>query len=197
MDSNTPTPTPKTTIAPKTPIATLASILALHLVRDPRAFIRALLEEAIRPFGTLAAWGEHIEATRPGWGPERDWSFPDPRGLHEDDALALTAALTLALLDDEYRDDKSFGAVWMGITTNADRSGEWGQRAVLIRTAAELADELVTRGLYSKARGFKIVGQMLESFMHSFGDCDALAKCITARCEEAQHAACDAVGEVA
>jgi hypothetical protein len=192
MDSNTPTTTPKTTIAPKTPIATLASFLALHLVRDPRAFIRALLDEAIRPFGTLAAWAAHIEATRPGWGPERDWSFPDPRGLHEDDALALTAALTLALLDDEYRDDKSFGAVWMGIDQTADRSSEWCQRAVLIRTAAELADELVEHGGISKRGGTKIVDRMLQSFMCAFGDCDELTKRITARCEEAQHAACDA-----
>jgi hypothetical protein len=191
MDSNTPTPTPKTTIAPKTPITTLASFLALHLVRDPRAFIRALLDEAIRPFGTLAAWGELIESTRPGWGPERDWSFPDPRGLHEDDALALTAALTWSVLDDEYRDDKSFGAVWMGIDLTADRSNEWCQRAVLIRTGAELADELVKRGI-SKAGGTKAVHRMLEVFFCSFGDCDEIVKRVTAHCEEAQHAACDA-----
>jgi hypothetical protein len=183
--NDTPTTTP-------TAINVLAAILAAHLTRDPRAFIRALIAEALRPFGTFAAWGEHIEATRPGWGPDREWSFPDPRGLHEDDTLALTAALTWSVTDGVYRDEAAFANVWTPIITHRfDRSEEWNRRALLVREAARLASEIVLNGHDVS----KFAGEATYSMLLSFaqvGDAEGLVKRITRNCEAAQHATCDA-----
>ncbi|MCB9632922.1 MAG: hypothetical protein H6721_12395 [Sandaracinus sp.] len=123
---------------------TLISLLASRLSKDPRAFVRALLAEAMRPFGGLGAWAEHVESTRPGWGPDKGWSYPDPRGLHEDDVLILTAGLADAVVNGAYRDAESFDRVWSGIVAHdPSRSPEWNRRASLVREAARIASGML------------------------------------------------------